>query len=513
MTKPPSFGKLEVTMGATLEEAAGAADSSTPFQIALLGDFSGRASRGIQSPGTIAARRPLVVDRDNFEETLAKLGVEVRLSLEGGPPVTIGFRDLDDFLPDEIFSRVTVFEKLRELRGRLANSETFRAAAEEVQGYAEAEPEAPPQSTSDVPAAPAEPAASTEGLLDQMLEAPPQEDPAAKPSQWDELIRTIVGPYCVPKPDPRQAELIASVDSAVAGLMRTILHHPVFQEVEAAWRALHLLISRLETDSQLKVCVLDVSKAELAADLESSEDLRATQTYRLLVEKTVHTPGGVPWAVLAGNYTFGPTQTDAELLGRMAKIALSAGAPFIAAASPGVVGCESFARTPDPDDWQSAPEPEALEAWRSLRRLPESPSVGLVLPRFLLRLPYGPDAEGTERFDFEEMPGEPDHDGFLWGSPAFSAAYLLARGFLREGGGFRPGIEREIGDLPVHVYKSEGESVVMPCAEALLSDRAAEMIAAKGLMPLVSIMNQGTVRLVRFSSIADPPAPLAGRWG
>ncbi|MHC4401114.1 MAG: type VI secretion system contractile sheath small subunit, partial [Planctomycetota bacterium] len=201
MSKRLSFGKLELTAGSPLEEASGAVEPQTPFRIAVLGDFSGRAAGGQCSPETIAARRPMLVDRDNFDDVLAKLGVEVPLGLEGGPPVTIGFRGLDDFLPDEIFGRVAVFEKLRDLRRRLADSKTFPSAAAEVQGLVETEPaEAPPETTPEEPASPT--AVAPEGLLDQMLEQTAQEitdvDPARVASQWDSLIRRIVSPYYVP---------------------------------------------------------------------------------------------------------------------------------------------------------------------------------------------------------------------------------------------------------------------------------------------------------------------------
>ena len=52
----------------------------------------------------------------------------------------------------------------------------------------------------------------------------------------------------------------------------------------------------------------------------------------------------------------------------------------------------------------------------------------------------------------------------------------------------------------------------MPCAEVVLSDRAAEIILDGGLMPVLSLRDQDVVRLARFQSIADPLAPLAGRW-
>ena len=129
------------------------------------------------------------------------------------------------------------------------------------------------------------------------------------------------------------------------------------------------------------------------------------------------------WAVVAGNYTFDYTREDAEVLGRMAKIARQAGAGFISAAKANLLGCESLAETPDPDDWQGIPDKQGSQAWEALRELPEAPYLGLALPRFLLRLPYGEDTDPTERFEFEEMTSDLNHEDYLWGNPCFACAY------------------------------------------------------------------------------------------
>ena len=520
MSKPFSFGKLAVGTVASLEEAGAAPEPDTPFRVAILGDFSARTHRGVLDPGSLVDRRPLAVDRDNFEEVMARLNVELHLPIagSGSPPVTIRFRELDDFHPDRIYGQVEAFGRLRALRRRLNDPRTFAAAAAEVRlGQEKAPPEqrGKPAAASQTPT-PEPSVAVPEGLFDRMLEQAEAQAPPPAPlfdrSQWESFLAEIVRPYSVAKADPQQPELVASVDAAAAELMRAILHHPDFQAIEAAWRAVFFLVSRLETDTQLKLYLLDVSKEELHADLEAAEDLQATGIYKLLVEKTVHTLGGQPWALLAGNYTLDQTRKDAEMLGRMAKIASRAGAPFVAAASPRLLGCESLAATPDPDDWQLASSPEDGEAWQSLRKLPDSSYLGLALPRFLLRLPYGPDTTGTEQFALEEMPGAPSHEAYLWGNPGFACVYLLGQAFSRDGWRFRPGVIADIDGLPVHIYKAEGESLMKPCAEALLGDRAVEAILDKGLMPLVSFQNQGAVRLAGFRSLADPPKRLMGRW-
>ncbi len=521
MSKSFSFGKLDVSAVASLGEAAGVPKPDRPFRIVLMGDFGARANRGVFQPESIAAGGRLrAVDWDNFDELLAGMNVEIRLPVadEDGRPVTIRFAELDDFHPDRIYERVEVFQKLRELRRKLENPKTFDSAAAEVRSWAAAEPA---EAHAEPPAEPQAPAPEASepvsgSLFEQLLEETERRAPQPRPLMdlpgWDAFLEEIVRPHLAPKRDPKQAEYVASVDDVVTQLMRSILHHPEFQAVEAAWQAVHFLLSRLELDTELKLYLLDVSKAELAADLGAGEDLQATATYKLLVEQTVHTPGGQPWAVMAGNYTFDPTRQDAELLGRMAKIAREAGAPFISAAGPRVLGCESLAATPDSNDWKLVPEPEDREAWESLRGLRESSYLGLVLPRFLLRLPYGARTSPTERFHFEEMPDEPGHECYLWGNPCVACVCLLGEAFGLHGWDFPLGVVREIGSLPVHVYKSQGESEVKPCAEVLLPDRVTEAILEKGVMVLLSYRNQNLIRLVRFQSLSDPPTELAGRW-
>jgi type VI secretion system protein ImpC len=90
--------------------------------------------------------------------------------------------------------------------------------------------------------------------------------------------------------------------------------------------------------------------------------------------------------------------------------------------------------------------------------------------------------------------------------------YLLARVFTYYGWDLRPGVILDIERLPLHLYKVQGEIRVKPCAEVVLTDRVAETILEKGLMPLLSFRNQDKVRLARFQSIADPLTHLAGRW-
>jgi len=515
MVRPFDFGEIKLTAGGADSPANPKEDA--PFCIAVLGDFSGRSSRG-QAETNIADRRAVPIDRDNFDEVLARFNPGISLALGGNAPLTLQFSELDDFHPDRLFERAGILRRLRDVRLRLQHPATFAAAAEELGVKPESQPSARPGARGESADAVASGDLQTGlgGLLDEVVEQSQDRGSEGRPSRApDELqrfVRRVTEPHLVAAADPRQAELLGVIDRALSAQMRALLHVPTFQALEAAWRAVFFLVRRIETNSQLKLYLIDISKEELTADLMSSPDLGASGAYRLLVEKSVGTPGAEPWAAIAGNYTFGPEREDAELLARLAKIARAAGAPFIAAASPRLLGCESLAETPHPRDWKLAPDADSTAAWAALRALPEASAIGLALPRFLLRLPYGKKTDPIESFDFEEMPDAPTHEDYLWGNPAFACALLLAQSFSEYGWEMRPGVRAEIDGLPLHVYQQNGESELQPCSETLLTEEAAGRILERGLMPLVTLKGRDAVRLVRFQSMAKPLRALAGGW-
>jgi type VI secretion system protein ImpC len=513
MSERFSFGKLDVHLTASSGRSEHTPSSDVPFRIALLGDFSGQAGR--ERPRALPARlRPVVVDRDNLETIVEKFGVEAHLQIGASRQrLVLQFASLEDFHPDQIFARLPLFQRLREARRKLSNPSTFAEAAAEVRQWpGKRHAEAPQAKTAETPAGEksADEGLSAGFLLENLKERDAGKGGSA--GDWNQMLRDLVKPFQVAGEDPAQAQLVQIIDLAIGELMEAVLHHPEFQALEAAWRGVYFLVSQLETGSDLKVCLFDITQEELASDLASAADLSRTAIFRAIVEETVHTPGADPWGLLAGNYVFELQSGDIERLGRLAKIASAAGAPFVAAAGSSLVGCPSLAATPDPDDWSLPRGSTASEAWEALRRLPEASSLGLILPRFLLRLPYGKRSDPTDLFAFEEMGEPPEHERYLWGNPCFVAALLLGRTFSDSGWQFSEGIQQDVDGLPLHVFSDAGESMVKPCAEILLTQRAADIVASCGIMPLATMKGEDRVRLLHVQSIASPASRLAGRW-
>ncbi len=507
--------RMEFQLGTQTSFAPRKAAGDTPFCIAVLADFSGRGNRGLYETGpSLAARHRVTVDVDNVHDLPMKLGCEIQIPLgsKDGPRIALPFAELGDFHPDRIFDRLEVFQKLRMTRKLLQDPATFAQAAAQVRAWVTGRQEAgqSPAQEAETGSAPEE---SDTDTLERLLGKPASEKPpASQLVDIEALIGETIKPYIVPAPDPQQAELIEQVDQAVSGQMRAILHDPDFQQLEATWRMLHFLVSQVETDETLKIYAIDISKAELAADLSSADSLPSAGTYRLVAEQTVGVPGAQPYALLVGGYSFDQTSEDISLLRQLGRVAQAAGAPFSAAADAHFAGCQSVAATPDPDDWRWQADPAVLGLWQQLRRSPEAAYTGLVLPRFLLRLPYGRDTDPTDRFDFEEFSPLAGHEQYLWGNSAAICACLLAWAFRESGWSLTGGLGCDVSGIPMHIYKSDGEKRVTPCAETILTERAMQVLIGKGLMPVLSVKGQDVVRVPRFQSIADPLTPLAGPW-
>src|SRR5262245_45169052 len=231
--------------------------------------------------------------------------------------LVIRFGSLEDFYLDAIFERVDFFQSLKRTRTRLQNPSTYADAAAEVRSWATMGSTAnglEPESAARMPEPEPTPE-SAQGLFDQILDASqvssaPRTAPIGS-MDWNAYIRSAVEPYTMPGVDPQQPQLVACVDSVAAGIMRAILHHRDFQAIEAAWRAVHFLIRRLETDASLSLNLVDISKQELLSSTQS-DNLQSTGLYKLLVDQTVGTLGGGRWSGIVANYTFDHTCEDGE---------------------------------------------------------------------------------------------------------------------------------------------------------------------------------------------------------
>jgi len=493
---PISSEDLETAV--TLESSRTGIVEEPPFHILVLGDWSGDGEKR-----DLDARKPIEIDRDEFDDVMSKLAVSVELDFDDGTILPLEFNDLDDFHPDAIFRKIPMFSDLRDLRKRLKDESSFYSAAREVRDrFNVKRPSEPVDLPSEEPPA--------EDLLGAILSKPSGGAPAPKPrlsSDLGNLISDLVRPHLVSVDENEQAGMLAAVDEATSGLMRKILHHRKFQELEASWRALYLLVRRTETSTDLKIFLLDVSKDELADNLKSASNLDETTLYRILIKDAYDAD---PWALVVGSFAFSAIVDDVASLMRISKICKVANSPFVSQMLADVLGVQSLFDNADPRQWKLGDDTEAGKLWAALCSQTDSEYVGMTMPRFLSRLPYGADTEPLENFQLEEFVDAPVHDQYAWANSAFLAAQLIAESYSAYGWEMGRALKQDIEGLPVHVYKDGTETVFKPCGEVLLTEDACNKLMEHGLMPLVSFKNTDRVKLARFQSIAD--TALKGMW-
>lgn len=305
--------------------------------------------------------------------------------------------------------------------------------------------------------------------------------------------------------------MIAELDRRISAQVNEVLHAPEFQQLEGAWRGLHYLCENTETDEMLKIRVLDVRKTELHASLKRFRGVNWDQSplFKAVYEAEYGQFGGEPYGCLVGDYHFDHTPKDVELLGAVAKVAAAAHVPFIAGAAPSLMQMASWRELANPREVARIFSTPEYAAWRSLRDSEDARFIGLAMPRFLARLPYGVRTNPVAEFDFEEDTAAADHSRFTWANAAYAMAVNVNRSFKTHGWCSRiRGIESggAVGGLPVFTFPTDDGGVDMKCpTEIAISDRREAELAAAGLMPLVHRKHSDVAAFIGAQSLQRPP--------
>jgi len=304
--------------------------------------------------------------------------------------------------------------------------------------------------------------------------------------------------------------IIAEIDKKLTDQVNLILHSERFQQVESAWRGLSYLVNNTETDEMLKIRVMNISKKDLGKTLKKYKGAAWDQSpvFKKLYEQEYGQLGGEPYGCLVGDYHFDHTPGDVEMLGQMAQVAAASHAPFLAGGAPSLMGMDSWQELANPRDLAKIFAAPDYAAWRSMRESDDAKYIGLAMPRFLARLPYGAKTSPVEEFDFEEETGAGDHSKYAWANSAYAMAVNVNRSFKMYGwcSSIR-GVESggAVDGLPVHTFPSDDGGVDMKCpTEIAISDRREAELANCGLMPLIHRKNTDVAAFIGAQSLQKP---------
>jgi type VI secretion system protein ImpC len=294
--------------------------------------------------------------------------------------------------------------------------------------------------------------------------------------------------------------MIAEIDRKMSLQVDEILHHAGFQKLESTWRSLQFLVDRVDFRENNKVEILNVTKDELLEDFEDAPEIVKSGLYKTVYTSEYGQFGGKPYGIMIGDYEFDAGPQDMRLLQYMAAVAAMSHTPFIAATSANFFGIEDYNALPNLKDIKSIMEGPQYIKWQSFRETEDARYVGLTLPRFLLRLPYGPDTRPVKSFNYQEnVTGS--HEHYTWGNAAFSFASRVADSFAKyrwcaniigpQGGG-------AVEDLPLHQYEAMGAVQTKIPTEVLISERREFELAEEGFIALT--MRKGSDNAAFFSA-------------
>ena len=323
--------------------------------------------------------------------------------------------------------------------------------------------------------------------------------------------QALQGVATVPDDATRSIEaIIAAIDEKLSQQVNQIIHHPDFQKLEGSWRGLHHLVNNTETDEMLKIRVFNISKKELGKTLKKFEGTAWDQSpvFKKIYEDEYGVAGGTPYGCLVGDYEFDHSPTDVAMLNSLAQIGASAHTPFIAAAAPTLLQMENWTELNNPRDLAKIFESPEYASWRSLRASEDSRYLGLCMPRFLSRLPYGAKTSPVEEFAFEEDTAAADHSKYTWSNSAYAMATNITKAFKLYGWCARiRGVESGgiVEGLPVHSFPTDDGGVDMKCpTEVAIPDRREAELSKLGMLALTHWKNTDYAAFIGGQSLQKP---------
>ena len=265
--------------------------------------------------------------------------------------------------------------------------------------------------------------------------------------------------------------------------------------------------------------LLHATWAEICRDQERAVEFDQSSLFQKVYEEEFGTPGGRPYGLLIGVYDVQHRRTpdhltdDVGALRGLAVIAAAAFAPLVLGATPVLLGLDSWSELGQPIDLASPFRHPDFARWQQLQAMEEARFLGIVVPRVLMRRPYGDEPSLRLGFRYRERPIA--HDDHLWGSGVFAFAAVVVRAFgdyrwfadIRgvhpdgSGGGLITG-------LPRREFEADGPGVPGQApVEAMLTETQDRISASSLSIPAVSVATSSSTATSRSSALGSTRKP------
>ena len=488
--------------------------ASLPFRMLLVSDLTPQAPPPSDWSAGDYVRR---VDKNSFADLLADLAPQLTLDVPNAISetpkkleISLQFAELDAFRPANIARQIPALKQLMDVRALVEavgegdlSLDAFQAELEDIgvdmdwsdELYSLLADEPEPSSSASS-ASTSERDESLDRLLG-MVETDNGDEEDTAPSAPDELAASngdvgassFVGALMGAVSDKSEGERVApdAVQSLLHRLGETlseqvgaILAHPDFRRLEAAWRGLKFLVDRVNFRENIELAVLPVGR----------DDLHEALHYQVILPEHSDDHDAPPYSMLVVDMDFGREHLDIEQMEDLAGTGESLQTPVVVGASPAFFGIEKMSGLAKLPALRPHLQGDEYVEWKALREEDAAQFLGLTLPAFLLRYPYGPDRP-AEGFDLNE-------DSGLWGNGALIVAVAAAQSFADTGWPTHL-TEYPVENLPVQPTRG-GQS---PLAALLPGSKQSELARA-GFIVLDGKPNDDAVQVRHTATVRRP---------
>ena len=328
--------------------------------------------------------------------------------------------------------------------------------------------------------------------------------------------------------DPHPAEAlrgvldrdIADIDALLSAQLDAVLHHPRLRRLEGAWRGLAWLIDRMPpAGTRIRVKLLTARWPELTRDLERAVEFDQSNLFRKIYEEEFGTAGGEPFGLLIADYELrhapaaGHPTDDVGALTAFSAIAAAAFVPVIFAASPALVGLDSFAEAGAAFDLADALKGPEHARWRNAGTGDDMRFLCVALPRMLARAPWADDGTRPDRFRYRGH--APNAESRVWMTAVYGLAAAAMRAYDRytwpaEVRGAEPQEEAVGGvldGLPTERFPSDPPNgpPPRPPLDLALTDEQERQLSDGRLVPLCALEQQPEASFGALPSLHRPP--------
>lgn len=285
---------------------------------------------------------------------------------------------------------------------------------------------------------------------------------------------------------------IADIDTVISAQMDEILHNEEFQALESAWRGLHFLVQNTDFSRTVKLEVLDTSKEEIFEDLNEAYQGegydKESALWQHIYWNAYDLVGGHPYTAIVTDFQIDNNPQDIKLMQHLSVLGESVQIPIISNTSAQFFGEKDFGKVMN-NRFLAEQLKEGAEytAWRAFRDDDRSKYVGLTMPRFLGRLPYGPESDPTKNFNYTEGVYRTGKDHSLWCSASYALASNMVRSFEQWGWSVKiVGVDSggRVENLPTPTYEEHGQKKTKVPVEASVGQAKDQELSELGFIPL-----------------------------